>query len=334
MKVLKKILIALLVIVVIAAVVGWFIPAQMHVERSLVMAAPVENIYDQVNTMKNWEGWSPWKEMDPAMKITYNDIPKGVGASYSWNGPETGEGTVTLTECKPNELILTTLDFKEEGVSTSGFRFEKDGNETLVTWYFDFDAGSNPFKRLFWLIGTGMMKDAFDKGLSGISAMADKTPAPKLAPPISVDLRTMPASNYLYVHDSASVATIGSKLGMHYGEIMEAIKKQGLEMGGPPFAIYYTESTSNWEMDVCIPVNKAGKEEGMLKAGYYPGGNMVVASHYGPYENTPAGHEAAANYISSNKKKSIGPPWERYITDPMTEKDTMKWLTEICYPVE
>ncbi|MBL0095901.1 MAG: SRPBCC family protein [Bacteroidetes bacterium] len=333
MKVLKKILLVLLVLIVVAAVIGWMMPSQLHVERSLTMNAPVENIYDQVNTLKNWEGWSPWQKMDPEVKITYNTIPAGEGASYSWNGPKTGEGTITLTECKPTELIKMDLAFKGEKPASSYFTFAPDGSGTNVTWAFDSELGANPFVRLFWSLGKSMMTDAFDQGLAGISEMAGKAPVAS-TPSIPVELKAMPAMEYLFIHDSASIATIGMKLGMNYGKIMEAMKKQGLEQSGAPFAIYYTESTTNWEMDVCIPVNKAGKEDGAIKAGNYAGGNMIVASHYGPYENTPSAHEAAGKFLEKNNKKSTGAPWERYITDPMMEKDSTKWLTEVCYPVE
>ena len=61
---------------------------------------------------------------------------------------------------------------------------------------------------------------------------------------------------------------------------------------------------------------------------------MVVASFYGSYDQTPAGHKAADDFIQKNGKKVVGAPWEIYVTDPMVEKDPKKWLTEICYPVE
>ncbi|MBL7922922.1 MAG: SRPBCC family protein [Bacteroidia bacterium] len=334
MNLLKKIFIVLLIVAAIAAVIGWMLPSSLHLERSLNMKAPLPAIYDQVNTMKNWEGWSPWKKMDPEMKVTYNDIASGPGASYSWIGPESGEGKLTIIEANPEKLILIELEFKDQGKSTSGFRFEPEEGSTKVTWFFDSDLGNNPYMRLFWQLGKSMMVDAFDKGLLGISEMAEKMPVAAAAPSWPVEVKAMPAMDYLYIHDSASVATIGQKLGMNYGIISEEIKKQGLEFAGPPFAIYYTESETNWEMDVCLPVNKAGKASGQVKAGKYAGGNMLVVSYSGAYEGTPAGHAAAADYIEKNKLQSIGPPWERYVTDPMMEKDTAKWLTEICYPVK
>ena len=29
-------------------------------------------VYDQVNTLKNWENWSPWHKIDKGMKLTYS----------------------------------------------------------------------------------------------------------------------------------------------------------------------------------------------------------------------------------------------------------------------
>ncbi|MBK7967170.1 MAG: hypothetical protein IPK10_19115 [Bacteroidetes bacterium] len=87
-------------------------------------------------------------------------------------------------------------------------------------------------------------------------------------------------------------------------------------------------------MDACIPVTQAGKTVGNIQSGKYAGGNMLVVSYYGSYEGSGAGHNAANEYAKANNLEVIGAPWEKYVTDPMTEKDSTKWLTEICYPVK
>jgi effector-binding domain-containing protein len=333
MKILKKILIVFAVLIVVLAIIGWLMPSSIHIERSLNMKASTASIFNQVNVMKNWENWSPWKAMDPTMKVTYYDIPSGNGASYSWEGESSGAGKITLVDVKENESVGTDLLFEGDQKATGGFRFEKEGEETKVTWYFDSEVGNNPFMRLFWKMGIGMMEDTFDKGLASMSEAAEKNPI-AAAPAYNIEVKTMPASDYLFIHDTASIATIGQKLGMHYGAISAAIQTQKLEMAGAPFAIYYTESETNWEMDACIPVMKAGKAAGNIQPGKYVGGRMLVVSYMGPYEGTPAGHNAADAYIKANNLEVIGAPWEKYVTDPMTEKDTTKWLTEICYPVK
>jgi hypothetical protein len=112
-------------------------PNRFQIERSITIAAPAEVAFAQVNVMKNWEAWSPWDDLDPAMKRSYNDIAAGVGASYSWDGnSDVGEGTSTIVESKPNELVRMKLEFKRPFAGTNDVTFTfvpKDG-QTVVTW--------------------------------------------------------------------------------------------------------------------------------------------------------------------------------------------------------
>jgi len=39
-------------------------------------------------------------------------------------------------------------------------------------------------------------------------------------------------------------------------------------------------------------------------------------------------------FIEENEKEINGASWEVYITDPMSEPDTSKWVTQIYYPVK
>src|ERR1051325_293703 len=98
MKILKKIGIAILSLIVLLVVISFFLPGNMNVERSVVINAPAPVVFDQVNTLKNWEQWSPWQMMDSTMKITYSGPASGKGAGYSWTSKDMGVGTMTLTE--------------------------------------------------------------------------------------------------------------------------------------------------------------------------------------------------------------------------------------------
>ena len=43
---------------------------------------------------------------------------------------------------------------------------------------------------------------------------------------------------------------------------------------------------------------------------------------------------ALGSYVKAENLEEVGGPWEIYVTDPMTEKDTMKWETRIAFPVK
>lgn len=335
MKTLKRIGFGLLALILLLLVIGLFLPSKFDLERSIVINAPKEVIFEQFNVPKNSEKWSPWHEMDPEMKPVYNNIESGKGAGYSWKGPKAGEGELVITNSVPYSLIETDLDFYEHGKASGGYRLEETSDGIKTTWYFSSDVGNNPVARWMMVISKGMMNDMFDQGLQKVKAISESAPKPTSANnKYQIEMTTVNAFPYLAVRDTGSVATIGQKLGMHYGTIMEVMKKQNLEHAGQPFAIYYTDSETNWEFDACIPVNKPGKGEGKVAAAEMKAGNAVVAHYFGPYEGTASAHAAIYNYIQENGKQITGRPWEVYVTDPMVEKDVNKVQTDIYYPVE
>jgi hypothetical protein len=175
MKLIKKLGIAVLIFLIVISVVGMFFPSKVEIERSIIINAPVSIVFEKVNVLKNWEDWSPWKKMDPEMKNVYNDIPSGKGASFSWQGPKSGEGSLLVAESYPDSLIVTDLEFKGEGHADSDFKFSAlSENSTKVSWSFQCEVGSNPFIRVFWSIGTSMMKQSFDDGLKSIKDISEK----------------------------------------------------------------------------------------------------------------------------------------------------------------
>ena len=57
-----------------------------HLSRETTIAAPPERVHALVNDFHEWQAWSPWEGIDPAMERTYTGAPTGVGAVYAWRG--------------------------------------------------------------------------------------------------------------------------------------------------------------------------------------------------------------------------------------------------------
>ena len=134
---LKKILLVIAVIVVVFVISVALQPAEYHVARTATIAAPAEVVFAHVNELKKWDAWSPWVKIDPTMKQTYEGPASGTGAISRWAGNnQVGEGSMTITESRPNELIRFNLEFIKPmaGTSTTEFSFKPEGNQTTVTW--------------------------------------------------------------------------------------------------------------------------------------------------------------------------------------------------------
>ena len=123
---LKTILISLAVIVIVLAVIVALQPSEFRVARSTTISASPATVFAQVNDFHKWEAWNPWGKIDPAMKQTHEGAPAGSGAIYTWAGNnEVGEGRMTITESRPNDLILVKLEFFKpfSGNSLAEFTF-------------------------------------------------------------------------------------------------------------------------------------------------------------------------------------------------------------------
>jgi hypothetical protein len=173
---LKKILIALVAIVAVFLVVVALQPSEYRVERTVTMAAPPASVFGEVNDFHKWDAWSPWAKLDPNAKVSFEGPQSGTGAIMNWSGNDkVGEGTLTLTESKPDELVKVKVDFVKpfEGSTTSQFAFKPDGDNTAVTWSM---YGSHDFigKAMCLILnGTKMMGNDIDKGLANIKAVVE-----------------------------------------------------------------------------------------------------------------------------------------------------------------
>jgi uncharacterized protein YndB with AHSA1/START domain len=176
---LKKILIALAVILVVFVVVVAIQPSESLVTRTATISAPAPAIFAQVNDLHKWEEWSPWRKLDPTSKKTYEGPSAGTGAIYRWAGnKEVGEGSLTITESRPSDLIRMKLEFLKpfRATNTVEFTFKPQGDQTLVTWTM---TGKNNFiaKAVHLFIDMDkMVGGQFEEGLRQMKSLVEAAP--------------------------------------------------------------------------------------------------------------------------------------------------------------
>jgi hypothetical protein len=182
----KKILLAAfsisLVALVIFAIVVARQPDSYLLERSITIDAPPEQVFAQVNDFQAWDKWSPWKEEDPKPKATkISDPSSGKGATFYWNGNEKiGEGTMTILESKPNQLVDLEQAFVRpmEGKCRMSFVLDPDGDRTKLTWKM---FGTNNFVGKAVCLFMDMEQMAgpkFEQGLANIKRLAEQPVEP------------------------------------------------------------------------------------------------------------------------------------------------------------
>jgi uncharacterized protein YndB with AHSA1/START domain len=151
-------------------------PAEFHVARSTTISAPAAAVFAQVNDFHKWEAWNPWGKVDSAMKQSYEGAPAGPGAVYIWSGnKQVGEGRMTSTESRPNDLIRIKLEFFRPfaASNTAEFTFKPEGGQTIVTWSM---SGKKNFmaKAIHLFINMDkMIGGQFEQGLAQMKSVAE-----------------------------------------------------------------------------------------------------------------------------------------------------------------
>lgn len=171
-----KILLVVTVLIVVFLAAAAMQPESFKIERSATIAAPPEIVFAQVNDFHKWKEWSPWAKLDPKMTQKFEGSMTGKGAIYSWDGNnEVGEGTMTIEESRPNELIHIKLEFKRpfKATNAADFGFKQEGNQTVITWTM---TGKNDFLgKIFSLIMNmdKMVGAQFEQGLGKIKEISE-----------------------------------------------------------------------------------------------------------------------------------------------------------------
>lgn len=177
----KKILIVLAGLIGALLLVIALQPSQFSITRSGTINATPDVVFPHINNLQNWEAWSPWAKLDPAVKNTFEGPKEGTGAIFRWAGnDQVGEGVMTITESKPAELVRLRLEFIKPmpGTSITEFAFAKADAGTTVTWTM---SGENDFLGKAFCLFMNMDKmlgGQFEQGLANLKRVAEAPAKP------------------------------------------------------------------------------------------------------------------------------------------------------------
>ncbi|MFK8069134.1 MAG: SRPBCC family protein [Gammaproteobacteria bacterium] len=156
-------------------IVGYLLPEKRLIQRNIVISAPVTEVFQQINSAKSFNEWSPWAKLDPNMQFNYSGPESGKGSSMSWYSVNeaVGSGSWMITDVIENEHVGIDLDFAGQGKAASSFDLKSEGTGTEVTWGFVMDAGMNPMHRWFGLMMDSWVGADYEKGLSDLKTLIE-----------------------------------------------------------------------------------------------------------------------------------------------------------------
>lgn len=328
----KKILLVLAGLIVLLLLIGFVLPAKLEVSKSFSIKAPAGAVFEEINDLKRWEAWQYWNTLDPEMKIAYSENTIGAGASYSWQGPKLGDGNLAIEESTPDKSVAIKMDFGGSP-ATALYTLEPESESTKLTFNFANDQGMNPIGRWINVAMKSEIEKSFDYAGEKIKAIAEAKP--KFTYVITEE--TTPTISYVGLMHTMSPqdpAAISAQMAKMYTELENMLKKSKVEITGYPFALYPEFTEESMDMICAMPIAADAKLPAKYKVETTTGGNAIKGIYKGDYSNLMALHLELDQYLKYKGLTMNGAPMEVYVTDPMLEKDTSRWITEIYYPVK
>lgn len=140
MKTFKIIGIGFVVIVAFVLFVALFVPKYLVYEKSISINAPIEKVWENVNSLSALDKWSPWNDHDPTMKKKMTGIDGTVGAMQSWESSvqSVGVGSQTIALIEKPTLFETELKFTSprKSIAKAYVKLVTEGTATKATWGF------------------------------------------------------------------------------------------------------------------------------------------------------------------------------------------------------
>jgi uncharacterized protein YndB with AHSA1/START domain len=177
MKVLKILGIVSGVLALIVLLGVLFLPVEASLQRSIVIDAPAEKVFQELNTYKTFNQWSPWYEKDTNAQYVHVGPESGVGASVSWKSAEVGNGSQQIIAAEENKRVRQELRFEGfDDPSFSEFILEEVEGGTRITWTYESEM------RGLWK-WMGLMMESFlgpdyERGLEKLKAYVEALPNP------------------------------------------------------------------------------------------------------------------------------------------------------------
>ncbi len=163
----------ILVFLLVAALVG----TKWQFERSILIDAPIEKVWQHTNSLHAINQWNPWLDRDPHVKQEYAGTDGTPGATYAWDSPvkNVGAGNQTITAITPNKEMTSRIRFIRPfaGVGDAWISLEHERGTTRATWGI---ASSTPYPmniiKLFGVMEKNLDRD-FTKGLNQLKSLSE-----------------------------------------------------------------------------------------------------------------------------------------------------------------
>lgn len=305
-----------------------------HVEKSIIINAPVSAVRRHIEDFTHWDTWSPWTVIEPESAMSVDGPPGQPGHQMRWEGEVTGSGINTLVNNAPHRLSYQLEFIKPcKSKAETGFTFAIEGDTTRVTWTMD---SSMPFF-LFFMVST--MKNwiglDYERGLRMLKEVVEHGKIS--ANTTNNGIVDYEGFSYVGIKRTLPIARVPEIIRKDFERIVNDVVMER-KKGAQHWLCIYPEWNMRTMKATCIAAisdedlqhEKLGKD---YVKGAISSGKCLEISHDGSYQFLGNAWAMGMMVARAKKMKMRKYPFEQYWNSPMEVKPE-ELKTSVYLPVK
>lgn len=309
-----------------------------HIDRSILIKAPIKQVRESLCDYQQWPKWSPWLIIEPDTQLNFNDEQGLIGAVYDWKGELTGEGSMMLTNISDNKLDMDLFFLKPfKSTAKVCFDLEEEAEATKVTWSMD---SKLPFF-LFWMVKHIKAYIGMDYE-RGLKMLKDYLEIGSVASKIKIEgITHIKPQRYIGIANECSLEKVSNVMPEDFRKVYQFLQDNNLPIEVIPFAIYNRFDIFNKHMKFisAVPIgNEISDNEISLPDSFITseieGGDMLKVTHTGAYIHLGNAWSGAFSFARTKKIKTKKVPVgiEFYLNNPI-DTPAEELITEVVLPL-
>lgn len=176
MNILITVLLIIAGIIAILLIIALFTKKGYHIQRVIVINAPLQKVFDYLKKLKNWDNFNERATADTNRKIEFKGKDGTAGFIYAWSGnKKVGEGEKEIKFIDEGKKIETEIRFVKPFVAIGYTNMATDPiseNQTKVT-FSNASTLTYPLNILLLIVEKGIAKD-MDISLASLKNILEK----------------------------------------------------------------------------------------------------------------------------------------------------------------
>jgi effector-binding domain-containing protein len=148
----------------------------------------------------------------------------------------------------------------------------------------------------------------------------------------TIQFEHLPAQRTAHVRVRTPVDKLPEVLGRSYGQIMDLMREQGMQVAGPPYTAYFNLNMQDLDVEIGFPVDEIINGQGGVLPGEIAAGKYATCIHIGPYSEMEPTYNKLNAWIEAQGAKPAGIAYEQYLNGP-DEVSEAELMTKILLPI-